>query len=107
LRSLNCSEYDANSVHNKFGNFGSAYSETSIRNHYSEYGSKYSDNSGAKATAAVMTLGWSMLATGLSRKLRLSAGDGGVRRFNVVGGFLQVADDVIRVVTESATPAAP
>jgi F-type H+-transporting ATPase subunit epsilon len=39
--------------------------------------------------------------------LRLSAVEGGVRRFNVAGGFLQVADDVIRVVTESATPVAP
>jgi F0F1-type ATP synthase epsilon subunit len=33
-----------------------------------------------------------------------AAGSG--RRFNVSGGFLQVADDVVRVVTESATPVA-
>jgi F-type H+-transporting ATPase subunit epsilon len=31
---------------------------------------------------------------------------GSGRRFNVSGGFLQVADDVVRVVTESATPVA-
>jgi F-type H+-transporting ATPase subunit epsilon len=36
--------------------------------------------------------------------LRLEAVQGGSRRFNVSGGFLQVADDVVRVVTESATP---
>lgn len=37
--------------------------------------------------------------------LRLDASDGGARRFTVAGGFLQVADDVVRIVTESATPA--
>jgi F-type H+-transporting ATPase subunit epsilon len=37
--------------------------------------------------------------------LRLEAAPGGTRRFSVSGGFLQVADDVVRVVTESATPA--
>lgn len=36
--------------------------------------------------------------------LRLEAAPGGTRRFNVSGGFLQVADDVVRVVTESAAP---
>jgi F-type H+-transporting ATPase subunit epsilon len=45
-----------------------------------------------------------LLGTGV---LRLDgAGSGGGRRFNVSGGFLQVADDVVRVVTESATPVA-
>jgi len=34
--------------------------------------------------------------------LRLEGGDNGARRFEISGGFLQVADDVIRVVTESA-----
>jgi len=34
--------------------------------------------------------------------LRLAGTDGTDRRFEVAGGFLQVADDVIRVVTESA-----
>jgi F-type H+-transporting ATPase subunit epsilon len=42
-----------------------------------------------------------LLGTGV---LRLEAAQGGQRRFNVSGGFLQVADDVVRVVTESATP---
>lgn len=36
--------------------------------------------------------------------LRLEGAPGGSKRFNVSGGFLQVADDVVRVVTESATP---
>lgn len=44
-----------------------------------------------------------LLGTGI---LRLDASDGGSRRFNVSGGFLQVADDVVRVVTESASPVA-
>ena len=35
--------------------------------------------------------------------LRL-AGGGGDRRFRVEGGFLQVVDDRVRVVTESARP---
>lgn len=34
--------------------------------------------------------------------LRLEGAEGGTRRFEVDGGFLQVADDVVRVVTESA-----
>jgi F-type H+-transporting ATPase subunit epsilon len=34
--------------------------------------------------------------------LRLEGADGGARRFEVNGGFLQVADDVVRVVTETA-----
>jgi len=32
-------------------------------------------------------------------------GDGGGRRFHVEGGFLQVVDDVVRVVTERASAA--
>ena len=36
--------------------------------------------------------------------LRLGSG-GGQRRFAVAGGFLQVADDTVRVVTEQAAPA--
>ena len=28
----------------------------------------------------------------------------GTRRFSIMGGFLQVADDVVRLVTESAEP---
>ena len=34
--------------------------------------------------------------------LRLEGVEGGTRRFEVDGGFLQVADDIVRVVTESA-----
>ena len=37
-----------------------------------------------------------------SGELRLSAA-GGERRFSVAGGFLQVADDRVRVVTERAS----
>lgn len=36
--------------------------------------------------------------------LRLVAG-AGERRFTVAGGFLQVADDAVRIVTERAAPA--
>lgn len=35
--------------------------------------------------------------------LRLSAGGAGETRFTVEGGFLQVADNQVRVVTERAT----
>lgn len=35
--------------------------------------------------------------------LRLSEGGSGERTFSVEGGFLQVADNVVRVVTERAT----
>jgi F-type H+-transporting ATPase subunit epsilon len=34
--------------------------------------------------------------------LRLEGAEGGARRLEVNGGFLQVADDIVRVVTESA-----
>jgi F-type H+-transporting ATPase subunit epsilon len=37
-------------------------------------------------------------------QLRVGAG-GGARRFNVEGGFVQVADNLVRVVTERATAA--
>ena len=36
--------------------------------------------------------------------LRLG-GQGGAQRFNIEGGFLQVADDTVRVVTEKASAA--
>ncbi len=35
--------------------------------------------------------------------LRLEGAGGGTRRFDVAGGFLQVADDIVRVVTETAS----
>ena len=38
-----------------------------------------------------------------SGTLRLSGGAGGAQRFTVEGGFLQVLDDHVRVVTERAT----
>ena len=47
--------------------------------------------------APMMTL----LGTGV---LRLGGGDAD-KRFNVEGGFLQVVDDVVRIVTEKATAA--
>ena len=37
--------------------------------------------------------------------LRVEASEGGSQRFSVDGGFLQVAEDHVRVVTEKATPA--
>lgn len=42
LGCLSCPESAANSVHNRYGSFGSQYSSTSIFNNYSEYGSRYS-----------------------------------------------------------------
>ncbi len=47
--------------------------------------------------APMMTL----LGTGT---LKVESGQG-MRRFNVSGGFLQVVDDTVRVVTEAATAA--
>jgi F-type H+-transporting ATPase subunit epsilon len=38
--------------------------------------------------------------------LRLTGGTAGGRSFNVAGGFLQVADNTVRVVTEHASAAA-
>ena len=38
-------------------------------------------------------------------ELRLSGGSGGEQRFRIEGGFLQVVDDRVRVVTERATAA--
>jgi F-type H+-transporting ATPase subunit epsilon len=35
--------------------------------------------------------------------LRLDGVEGGTQRFRVDGGFMQVVDNVVRVVTESAT----
>ena len=37
--------------------------------------------------------------------LRVETAEGGTQRFDVDGGFLQVAEDQVRVVTEKATPA--
>jgi hypothetical protein len=45
LGCLNCSEYAADSVLNKYGSSGSPYSAESISNHYGQFGSKYSAES--------------------------------------------------------------
>ena len=45
LGCLNCSEYAADSVWNKYGSSGSPYSAESIFNHYGQFGSKYSTES--------------------------------------------------------------
>lgn len=42
LGCISCSEYEADSVHNEYGLYGSAYSATSIFNDYGQYGSAYS-----------------------------------------------------------------
>jgi hypothetical protein len=42
LGCVNCSQYDAESIMNQYGQYGSAYSTTSLLNHYGEFGSKYS-----------------------------------------------------------------
>jgi hypothetical protein len=42
LGSLSANRYDANSVSNPYGQYGSRYSPTSINNPYSVYGSAYS-----------------------------------------------------------------
>ena len=39
---LNTNEFSPNSVHNKFGIYGSPYSLNSINNEFGKYGSKYS-----------------------------------------------------------------
>ena len=45
LGNLNTNEYDADSISNVYGNYGSKYSQTSIFNTYGTYGSKYSQYS--------------------------------------------------------------
>ena len=45
LGCLNCSEYAADSVMNKYGAHGSPYSQESVHNHYSQYGSPYATTS--------------------------------------------------------------
>ena len=43
------------------------------------------------------------MITALGRgTLRVEGGEGGARRFTVAGGFLQVVDNHVRVVTEEA-----
>jgi hypothetical protein len=52
LGCFNCSEYDASSLFNKYGEYGSAYSSTSIFNKYSDFGSKFSVYSACNAYAS-------------------------------------------------------
>jgi hypothetical protein len=42
LGCLNCSPFDASSILNLYGRYGSRFSSLSIRNRYSSYGSRYS-----------------------------------------------------------------
>lgn len=49
----------------------------------------------------IMSMHAPMLTLLGSGELRLNA-SGGERRFSVVGGFLEVADDRVRIVTERA-----
>ena len=45
LGKLNASKYEAESIWNEYGSYGSSYSSTSIWNEYSSYGSDYSSYS--------------------------------------------------------------
>jgi hypothetical protein len=45
LGCLNCNRYDANSVCNRYGDYGSKYATDSVWNRYGDFGSKYSDSS--------------------------------------------------------------
>lgn len=51
----------------------------------------------------IMSMHAPMLTLLGSGELRLNAA-GGERRFTVFGGFLEVADDRVRIVTEKAEP---
>ena len=52
LGCLTCSKYDASSILNEYGDYGSKYSVTSIFNKYSNFGSKYSDTSACNPYAS-------------------------------------------------------
>jgi hypothetical protein len=45
LGCLNCNKYDANSLSNQYGRFGSKYNSDSIFNKYGQYGSPYAPSS--------------------------------------------------------------
>ena len=51
LGCLNCSEFDTNSVHNKFGDYGSKFSDKSIFNKFGDFGSPYSPYSACNSFA--------------------------------------------------------
>ena len=42
---LNCNKYDASSICNRYGDYGSRYSDKSIWNRYGDFGSRYSNKS--------------------------------------------------------------
>mgnify|MGYP000079212249 CR=1 FL=1 len=42
---LNCGKYDASSICNRYGDYGSRYSDKSIWNRYGDFGSRYSGKS--------------------------------------------------------------
>jgi len=52
LGCLNCSQFDASSVLNSYGAYGSRYSSSSIFNPYSDYGSLYSTYSACNPYAS-------------------------------------------------------
>jgi hypothetical protein len=52
LGCLTCSQYDSDSVLNRYGSFGSRYSATSIFNPYGDYGSKYGTHSACNRYAS-------------------------------------------------------
>lgn len=45
LGCVNCAKYDADSICNKYGTYGSKYNDESIWNKYGTYGSKYNSES--------------------------------------------------------------
>ncbi len=51
LGCLSCSQYDAESVYNRYGAHGSNYAAESIFNAYGEFGSKYSNTSACNVYA--------------------------------------------------------
>src|SRR5919106_5559325 len=52
LRCLSCSQYDAESIFNQYGTYGSQYGAQSILNPYSSFGSAYSATSACNPYAS-------------------------------------------------------
>lgn len=52
LGCLSCSRYEAESISNRYGTYGSRYSAESIFNRYGEFGSRYSDYSACNPYAS-------------------------------------------------------
>jgi hypothetical protein len=55
LGCVDCNQYDARSIHNQYGKYGSQYSSDSINNQYGTYGNPYSIK---KITIYEMPLGF-------------------------------------------------